>query len=189
MHVASLNSDGSWRVQGFSAEKGFSGVHPVFSPDGKWLYAGTTNSILRFPSGGSTGNEVANVGGFSLEISNDGKFVYFMRELNDTVLWKVSAETGELSKALDGLVQRCTSCWSLAPHGIYFLGSSRESFDAQVIYFHDFATGRQREIVKYPEPLSPVGSGPFSLSPDLRSLLCVRVDPSNSDILRVEPFR
>ena len=87
------------------------------------------------------------------------------------------------------MLPKCTSCWAVGQDGIYYLGSGKQSFDTQVIYFHDFATGRDREITKYPEPLAPVGSGPFSLSPDLRSLLCVRVDPSNSDIMRVEPFR
>ncbi|MGH9803495.1 MAG: hypothetical protein ACRD82_24305, partial [Blastocatellia bacterium] len=131
LHLASLSDDSIWTVKAFGAN----GVHPVFSPDGKWLYAGTTTSILRFPASGGTGTEVvnvanvANVGGFSLGVSADGKFVYFMREVNDTALWRVNTETGELSKAIDGLVQRCTSCWSLAADGIYFLGSSRESFD------------------------------------------------------------
>jgi Tol biopolymer transport system component/DNA-binding winged helix-turn-helix (wHTH) protein len=185
LHLASLSDDSSWTIKPFGAN----GVHPVFSPDGKWIYAGTQSKILRFPAAGGTSSEIANVGGFSLGISADGRFVYFMREVNDTALWRVNTETGELSKAVDGLVQRCTSCWSLADDGIYFLGNSRESFDAQIVYFQDFATGHRREILRYPEPLSPVGSGPFSLSPDLRSLLCVRVDPSNSDILRVEPFR
>jgi len=185
MFLAGLSEDQSWSVRNL----GIKGVHPVFSPDGKWIYAGTTGSIFRIPSGGGEISEITKTGGFSLGVSDDGKFVYFMREVNDIVLWKVHTETGELSKALEGLVQRCTSCWSLTPNGIYFLGSSRDSFDSQIIYFHDFATGRQREIVKYPEPLLPIGSGPFSLSPDLRHLLCVRVDPSNSDILRVEPFR
>lgn len=185
LHLASLSGDSSWTIKPFGAN----GVHPVFSPDGKWIYAGTQSKILRFPAAGGTSSEIANVGGFSLGISADGRFVYFMREVNDTVLWRVNTETGELSKAVDGLVQRCTSCWSLAADGIYFLGNSRESFEAQIVYFQDFATGHRREILRYPEPLSPVGSGPFSLSPDLRSLLCVRVDPSNSDILRVEPFR
>ncbi|MCW5978561.1 MAG: hypothetical protein KIT09_10815 [Bryobacteraceae bacterium] len=42
-----------------------------------------------------------------------------------------------------------------------------------------------RPVIEYPEPL---GSGPFSVSPDGRYLLCVRVEPSNSDLMRVEPF-
>jgi len=185
MFLASLSSDQKWSVRNLE----INGVHPVFSPDGKWIYAGTTGSIFRIPAGGGEVSEIARTGGFSLGVSGDGHYVYFMREVNDTVLWKIHTGTGELSKALDGLVQRCTSCWSLAPDGIYFLGSSRDSFDSQMIYFHDFSTGRQREVIKYPEPISPIGSGPFSLSPDLSNLLCVRVDPSNSDILRVEPFR
>src|SRR5262249_6453978 len=114
---------------------------------------------------------------------------YFMRDANDSVLWRARTDTGEFAKALDGGLPNCTSCWALDPNGIYYLGSDKKSFDTQGIYFHDFATNRDREILKYPEPLAPVGSGPFSLSPDLRSLLCVRVDPSNSDIMRVESFR
>ena len=185
LHLAELAETGEWIVKPFGAN----GVHPVFSPDGQWLYAGTTNGILRFPSGGGNSIRIADVGGFSLGVSADGKFVYFMREVNDTDLWRVNVESGEMSKTITGLVQRCTSCWSLTADGIYYLGNISGSFDAQAIYFQDFAAGRRREIIKYPEPISPVGSGPFSLSPDLRYLLCVRVEPSNSDILRVEPFR
>ena len=80
----------------------------------------------------------------------------------------------------------------LTPAGIYYLGSDKASFDAQAIYFHRFNAPpgeADRLIIKYPEPLAPVGSGPFSLAPDLRHLLCVRMNPSNSDIMRVEPFR
>ena len=36
----------------------------------------------------------------------------------------------------------------------------------------------KRQVTAYPEPLWPSGSGPFSLSPDGKLLLCVRVDPS-----------
>ena len=54
---------------------------------------------------------------------------------------------------------------------------------------HDFRTGRESEVVEYPEPLTPLGSGPFSLSPDARRLLCVRMDPSGADGMRVDPFR
>lgn len=168
---------------------GVNGVHPIFSPDGLWIYAGTTKNIIRFPIGGGARLEVIKTGGFSLGVSKDGKSLYFMRDSNDSVLWRANTETGEIARALGGVLPNCTSCWALAEDGIYYLGSDKQSFDTQVIYFHEFASGRDREILKYPEPLAPVGSGPFSLSPDRRSLLCVRVDPSNSDIMRVEPFR
>jgi Tol biopolymer transport system component/DNA-binding winged helix-turn-helix (wHTH) protein len=185
MFVAGRDDGGRWSVR----SAGVFGVHPVFSPDGRWIYAGTTTRILRAPAAGGAASAVLNTGGFSLGVSNDGQYLYFMRDANDTVLWRASTDTWEMSKALDGLLPNCTSCWALAPGGIHYLAADRQSFDVQRIYFHDFATGQDREIVKYPEPLSPVGSGPFSLSPDLRYLLCVRVGPSNSDLMRVEPFR
>ncbi|MDX2031850.1 MAG: LpqB family beta-propeller domain-containing protein [Blastocatellia bacterium] len=185
LFVTSRAADGTWAVRPLGAR----GVHPVFSPDGRWIYAGSTRSLFRLPAAGGTPTDILASGGFSLGLSRDGKRLYFMRELNDTTLWRVDIETGALSEALHGLIPNCTSCWALADDGIYFLGSSKDSFDSQAIYLRDFATGAVREVVKYPEPIAPVGSGPFSLSGDRRHLLCVRIDPSDSDILRVEPVR
>lgn len=183
--ILSDPNSGTWSIR----PTGVTGVHPIFSPDGQWIYAGTTKNIIRFLVNGGGATEVVKTGGFSLGVSKDGKWLYFMRDTNDSVLWRANTDTGDFAKVLDGVLPNCTSCWALAEDGIYYLGSDKQSFDAQVIYFHDFATGKERAVIKYPEPLSPVGSGPFSLSPNLRSLLCVRVDPSNSDIMRVEPFR
>lgn len=185
IYLAEQAGDGNWSVRNLGAR----GVHPVFSPDGQWLYAGTTSSIIRLPASGGPVSQVVGTGGFSLGLSDDGSLIYFMRDANDTVLWKARTDNGELAKAVEGLIPNCTSCWALKDTGIYYLGGSKDSFDTQVIYFHEFASGRKLRVVSYPEPLFPVGSGPFSLSPDRRSLLCVRTDPSNSDIIRVEPFR
>ncbi|MFN0086403.1 MAG: LpqB family beta-propeller domain-containing protein [Blastocatellia bacterium] len=185
LFITSRGSDGAWTVRPLGAK----GVHPVFSPDGQWLYAGSTRSLFRLPAGGGPTTEILASGGFSLGLSRDGKYLYFMRELNDTALWRVDTQTGALSEALRGLIPNCTSCWALADNGIYFLGASADSFDSQAIYLREFATGAVRQVIRYPEPLAPVGSGPFSLSADRRYLLCVRIDPSDSDILRVEPFR
>ena len=167
----------------------FSGVHPLFSLDGQWIYAGTPSRILRIPVAGGPAGEIVQTGGFSLALSPDGTYLYFVRDANDTVLWRARTDTGEFSRAIEGLIPNCTSCWAIDDRGIYYLGGVRESFDLQAIYVFDFAGGRARVVLKYPEPLAPVGSGPFSLSPDRRSLLVVRTDPSNSDILKVEPFR
>lgn len=178
--------DGSrWEVRGLSAL----GVHPLFSPDGQWIYAGGPDRIVRLPAAGGPAVEVVKTGGFSLGLSPDASYLYFVRDANDTVIWQARPDTGEFTQAVDGLIPNCTSCWALDEGGIYYLGGVRESFDLQAIYFFDFGRGGAREVLRYPEPLAPVGSGPFSLSPDRRSLLVVRTDPSNSDILRVEPFR
>jgi Tol biopolymer transport system component/DNA-binding winged helix-turn-helix (wHTH) protein len=183
--VASLGTGGAWTVRAL----GVKGVHPVFSPDAQWIYAGRPDAIVRIPAQGGAASEVVKMQGISLGVAPDGKHVYYVREPSGTVLWRVETASGRASKVLDGLVPYCTSCWALTSGGIYYLGSRPGSPDRQALYFHDLTTGRQKGVVEYPEPLSPIGSGPFSLSPDGRYLLCVRLDPSNSDVFRVEPFR
>jgi Tol biopolymer transport system component len=171
------------------AAVGAIGIHPVFSPDGRWIYAGGQQGIVRIPSGGGPAVSISQVKSESLNVSPDGGFLFYVREPNDTTLWRLTLETGEITKVLDNLVPGCTSCWALTARGIYYLGTDRGSFDAQVLHYRDWKSGADRLVIRYPEPLWPQGSGPFSLSPDGRYLLCVRVDPSNSDVLLVSPFR
>ncbi len=61
---------------------------------------------------------------------------------------------------------------ALAGEGIYYLGGAAQ----QDLYFREWATGKVWMVMAYPEFLWPLGSGPFSLSGDGRSLLTVRVD-------------
>lgn len=185
IYLARLGAEGRWSVRAIGA----SGYHPVFSPDGRWIYAGTMSSIIRIPAAGGPVSEVARTRGISLGVSADGQFLYFVREPADTALWRVRSDSGQLEKVLDGLLPYCSSCWALTESGVYYLGAKEGWNGRQTLYFHAFAGGRDKAVLEYPEPLSPIGSGPFSLSPDGRFLLCVRVDPSTSDVFRVEPFR
>ncbi len=183
--TARLGADGGWSVASLKA----AGIHPVFSPDGRWIYAGAPASIVRLPAQGGPAAEVVHIRGISLDISPDGRYIYFVRDPSGTQLWRVEAASGQAEKVLDGLVPYCSSCWALGSAGIYYLGAEDTVPEKQALHFRDLATGRDRTILDYPEPLSPIGSGPFSLSPGGRYLLSVRVDPSNADIFRVEPFR
>lgn len=183
--VARLAADGAWAVR----PTGSKGIHPVYSPDARWIYAGTDDAIVRIPAEGGAATPVAKTYGISLGISADGQQLYFVRESSGTDLWRVETATGRIEKVVQGLVPYCSSCWALAAGGIYYLSSKHGSSDKQALRYHDFAASADKDVVDYPEALPPLGSGPFSLSPDGRYLLCVRVHPSNADIFRVEPFR
>lgn len=179
--IAERTADG-WRSRSLQA----AGVHPVFSPDGRWIYAGGLTEIVRVPAGGGRAESVVKSRAESLNISHDGLWIYFVREPNDTVLWRASTTAGQVEKVLDGLVPSCTSCYAVSPEGVYYLGSQADNYDRQLLYFRHQNTRRTAAITEYPEPLWPIGSGPFSLSPDGRRLLTVRVDPSSSDVMRVD---
>jgi Tol biopolymer transport system component/DNA-binding winged helix-turn-helix (wHTH) protein len=176
---------GKWSVRPFGAR----GVHPVFSPDGRFVYAAAAGSILRYPSSGTAPEVVTAVRGLSLDVSPDGRYVYFVREPADTTLSRVDVTTGDVERVLSGLVPYCTSCWALDEHGIYYLGARPKAPVQQSLFYMDWKSRSARLVADYPEPILPIGIGPFSLSPDRRSMLVVRLDPSNADVMRADGFR
>lgn len=172
---------GQWKMRSL----GHRGVHPVFSRDGHWIYAGGTDGIIRVPVAGGRADPVLSTMGMSLEAEPSGHVLYFVRESLDTAIWRGDLDRGTVERALEGLVPGCTSCWALARGGVYYLGTSPDSLDKQALLYYDFARRKAQFIEAYPEPLWPLGSGPFSLSPDGRKLLCVRLDSPSSDLNRL----
>jgi Tol biopolymer transport system component len=186
VYVATAEKPGKpWSIR----KTGIQGVHPVFSLDGRSIYAGGPSAIVRIDVLGGTAERIVQTKSEALALAPDGKYLYFVREPTDTAIWRVDLANASITKVLDGLLPGCTSCWALVSDGIHFLGSDKQSFDKQILFFHDFRTSKDRVITTYPEPLWPQGSGPFSISPDAKRLLCVRVEPSNSDVMLVTPFR
>jgi Tol biopolymer transport system component/DNA-binding winged helix-turn-helix (wHTH) protein len=184
MRVATDRS-GKWEVRSL----GVQGTHPVYSPDGKWIYAGSDTAILRYPAEGGTAVTVVPVRGISIDVSPDGGWLYFSRQTAGTLLWSFNLATRQMTQVLDGLVPYCSSCWVPTAGGVYFLGARPGGANQQAMYFHDFNSSRDSLVAPYPEPIMPIGVGPFSLSPDRRYLLTVRSDPSTTDLLLAEPFR
>jgi Tol biopolymer transport system component/DNA-binding winged helix-turn-helix (wHTH) protein len=176
---------GRWTVRPFGAR----GVHPVFSPDGRYIYAAAAGSILRYPAGGGAAEVVTPVRGLSLDVSPDGRYVYFVREPADTTLSRAGVSTGEVERVLSGLVPYCTSCWALDENGIYYLGVRPKAPAQQSLFYMDWRSRSTRLVADYPEPILPIGIGPFSLAPDRRSMLVVRLDPSNADVMLADGFR
>ena len=184
IYIATRGTSGDWNI----AKTGAVGIHPVFSKDGGFIYAGAKASVVRIPVRGGPPTAVFNGQGLSFDLSPDGRFLYFVREQTSTVLWRLDLNADRLERVVSGLIPYCTSCWAVARGGVYYLGSPGAWSD-QAVYYHAFSTGRDSLIVAYPEPLLPLGGGPFSLSPDERNLLLVRVDDAASDIMFVRPFR
>ena len=183
--MVATDRSGRWEVRSLKAQ----GVHPVYSPDGKWIYAGSDNGILRYPAEGGAPVTLVPVRGLSVDVSPNGSSIYFVRQTGDTRLWSFNLASRKLTQVLEGLVPYCSSCWVPTADGIFFLGSQPSAANRQAILFHDFKSSRNSLVAPYPEPIMPLGVGPFSLSPDHRYLLTVRSDPSTTDLLWAEPFR
>lgn len=181
IHVAERGAAGTWQVRSL----GRRGVHPVYSVDGKWIYAGGTTGVTRIPAGGGPAEPVFASQSMSLEAEPSGRSLLFVKETLDSSIWKGDFERRTIEQVVEGLVPGCTSCWAAARGGIYLLGASPESLDTQALYYFEYSTRKKTLITGYPEPIWPLGSGPFSLSPDGKKLLCVRLDSPSSDLNRV----
>jgi Tol biopolymer transport system component/DNA-binding winged helix-turn-helix (wHTH) protein len=189
VYVATREKQGKWSVRGL----GVLGVHPVFSSDGRWVYLGRNDpameAIFKVPVAGGPITVVSRSHGLSFGMSRDGRYLYFVKERTDTTLQRLSLATGEITQALSGLLPYCGSCWAEGSGGIYYFGTDDATAVGQAILFHSFKSEPDRVVAEYPEPLYPIGSGPFSISPDGRYMLCVRMDSSRADVTRAEPFQ
>jgi len=146
------------------AHAGRCGFHPVYSPDGQWIYAASTQRILRVPTDGGPASDLAQTRPIA-DVSADGRFVYFLREPHDVRVWRADTGNGQIESVLEGLVPACTSCWALAPGGSTSLAATAVLRPPGAL-LHELQSGKNRTVAEYPEPLWPLGSGPFSLSPD-----------------------
>ena len=76
--------------------------------------------------------------------------------------------------------------WVAGPAGIYYLAQDLDAPANAVIRYYDFATRRSSNLARFPEPLPPVGTSTWSLSPDGRFLYVVRMDRSEADLATID---
>ena len=75
--------------------------------------------------------------------------------------------------------------WALVDKGVYFVNTTAKP---NALEFFDFATRRIRHVASLEQPPQPEEPG-LAVSPDGRSILYVRQDQKNSDLVLVENFR
>lgn len=165
------------------------GVHPIFSHDGQQIYfnhAGIQQSTL-------DGRRLKPLLGprpvHQKMITSDGRYLYFSGGRTDTAIWRLEFAGGQVTKVLDTLLPGYWGAWALGRNGIYYLAEDAQAPGGAAILFHSFGTATARRVVHFPSPLPPIGTSMWSLTPDERSLYCVRVDLSHSDLTAVDMLR
>jgi Tol biopolymer transport system component/DNA-binding winged helix-turn-helix (wHTH) protein len=154
-------------------------THPFYSVDGKWIFARTGNFIYRFRATGGALEQLTNQGGGPIRESKDGRYLYFGQGRMDTTISRLDLATKHQEVVVHSLMAGYGDSWALASRGIFFLTAQSGK---PMIAFHDFATGKKRDITEFPGPLPPVGTSGFSISPDDSRLLVVRADPAFANI-------
>jgi Tol biopolymer transport system component/DNA-binding winged helix-turn-helix (wHTH) protein len=153
--------------------------HPTYSVDGKWIFARRNYFIYRLPATGGNLEQISDQGGAPIAQSTDGRFLYFGHGRMDPTLTQLDLTTRQQKVIISSLMPGFRASWALTPRGIIFL---TERSGRPVIAFHDFATGKEREVTEFFGALPPFSISGFSVSPDGKHLLVVRADPAFANL-------
>jgi Tol biopolymer transport system component len=164
-------------------------AHPVFSPDGHWLYfasgplSGTVDA-WRMPSTGGAAVRITTRGAFRPEPSPDGKSLYYGK-LGTKDLWSIRAEGGEERLVLDSIAG---VNWTVTSHGIYYFDFAVPPGAPKLVNFYSFHNGRVNRVGTVEPTVSTDFSG-ISVTPDGRWLLYSHEGRTTSDLMLLDGFR
>jgi eukaryotic-like serine/threonine-protein kinase len=163
--------------------------NPSWSRDGRWIYFDSARSgeqqVWKMPASGGEAIQVTRDGGFAPLESPDGRFLYYVKSLIDTNLWKVPVEGGQTAKVLEGLSNYINL--AVADDRLVFVptpdrpGSSLQLFS--------FATNRITPLANSDKSLAFGASGGLAFSPDGRWILYTQFEQAGSELMLVENFR
>lgn len=166
-------------------------VIPAWSPDGRWIYY-TSNvaggqTIWRVPATGGESRQITRRGGYSVKISPDGKYLYYLKGRREGELWRAPAEGGDEELLIPEFKSRNSS---VTREGVYLLdpGISELSPPNRArARFYRFSTKKVEDLGFETE--KPVDHYGMSLSPDGKWLFYSQSDRSGSNLMLVENFQ
>jgi Tol biopolymer transport system component/tRNA A-37 threonylcarbamoyl transferase component Bud32 len=163
--------------------------HPVWSPDGGFIYFRSNRSgspqIWRMPTGGGVPVQVTRAGGDYFSLSSDGRRLYFNRGELVEGIWSVPVEGGEETLVAPGVRYRT---WAVGRKGIYLVRRSIRSEFPGAIVLKDLKTGNETTVA-YLTQLNLSNSLELSLSADEMQMLLTVEDTRGADLMMVEGVR
>jgi Tol biopolymer transport system component len=161
--------------------------NPSWSPDGRWIYFDSARSgeqqVWKMPANGGEPIQVTRDGGFAPLESQDGKFLYYLKRLIDTDVWRIPTDDGQGTRVLEGLSDYRNL--AVVENGLMFVPTRNTSS----LQFLNFVTGKITLLANFDRP---VALGPLSglaLSPDRRSILYTEMEEAGTEMMLVENFR
>jgi Tol biopolymer transport system component len=164
---------------------------PSWSRDGRWIYFQSdrmgAGEVWRIPATGGSEERVTHGGGSLAYESADGKTLFFMmRALDNGPLLAVPLAGGRERRVLECVPPKG---FAVGPTGVYHLGCTAD-LRAVPLYLLDPATGRDRLLGKLEQAVSAAGlSSGLTVSADGKTILYVKAENKDSDLMMIENFR
>jgi hypothetical protein len=122
-------------------------------------------------------------GGFAPVESPDGRFLYYLKGLIDSDIWRISIDSGQATKVLEGVSEYRNL--AALEGGLVFVPSRNTSS----LQFLSFASGKISPLANFDRPIAQGSLGGLGLSPDRRWILYTRFEQTGSELMLVEGFR
>lgn len=162
---------------------------PSWSVDGKWLYFSSTRTGPReiwrqaWPTGPM--EQVTRTGGFKVQTSPDGKYLYFSRHGSARLFrMPVGGGDAEIVREIPELTTR--SLWRVTRGGYYWF-HWKPGTDVTIL-FYDFATGKTRPAIPAKTHYSNYWQT-FDVAPDDSSIIWPQWEPPVRRIMIADGFR
>jgi Tol biopolymer transport system component len=184
IHIVSAQGGFAERVTATVEDERF----PSFSHDGQWIYfatrkGGSAHQVWKVSRAGGQPVQVTQNGGLEARESPDGRFLYFTKGRNQPGppgIWRKRLPDGEEEKIADhGDAQR----WDVFDGGVCYVSVDAERRAS--IHCLDLNSRLAQQVAVLDKEPLPIG---FSVSPDGQSIVFIRVDRNESDLMMVENF-
>jgi len=167
----------------------FDNVVPSWSRNGKGIYFSSNRTgiyqVWRVSAEGGAAVQVTRQGGRLAFESPDGKYVYYVKSVPNSGIWRMPVEGGEERRILDSFNSEFFGDWAVVDDGIYFINVDAE--DGVAMDFFDLASRKVRQVAALGK--LHIGRPSIAVSPDHRQILYAQVDHIGEDIMLVENFR
>jgi hypothetical protein len=139
--------------------------------------------LWKIPASGGEAIQITRDGGFAPLESQDGKFLYYVKSLVESSLWKIPVGGGPGAEVLEGVSDYLDL--AIVEGGVVFVPTSNRVS----LQFFSFATNNIRLLANFDRPIALSDSAGLSVSPDGRWILCTHFEQAGSELMLVENFR
>jgi len=161
--------------------------NPSWSRDGRWIYFDSARTgqqqVWKLPANGGEPVKVTFDGGYAPVESPDGRFIYYLKSLFNTDVWRISIDGGQSTKVLEGLTEYRNL--AVLESGLVFV-PSRNASSLQVL---SFASGKISPLANFDRPITFGAVGGLAVSQDRRWILYTQFQQAGTELMLVDGFR
>jgi len=161
--------------------------NPSWSRDGRWIYFDSARTgqaqVWKIPANGGEPVKVTFDGGYAPVESPDGRFIYYLKSLSDTDVWRISIDGGQSTRVLEGLTEYRNL--AVLESGLVFV-PSRNASSLQLL---SFASGKISPLANFDRPISFGALGGLAVSPDRPWILYTQFQQAGTELMLVDGFR